>query len=239
MLIIKLIIIQVVAFIGVVFVMRKIMYSASLEETQRLKQLSAENSKRAQELAAKIEGAEKQYRERQEFAEMEIRRLKAEAKADCDKLKEEASIHARQEAERIIKQALNTKEKVREELEAGLKQRSVEQALTLVQEVLGAKNMFLLHDSFVKSALEEISKVDAPNLNVNTDKGELIIAGKITEDDKQRLIALVCEKTGRKISLDESMDKSLLAGIIVKLGSLVLDGSLSAKFKESAERLMK
>jgi F0F1-type ATP synthase membrane subunit b/b' len=239
MLIIQLIIIQAVTFIALVFVLRRIMYSSSFEETKRLQQLSAENSKRAQELAAKIEGAEKQYQESLEVAEMEIRRLKAEAKADCEKLKEETVSHARQEAERIVKQALNTKEKIREELEAGLQQKSVNQAVMLIQEVLGSKNMFLLHDGFVKSTLEEIAKVDASKLNVNTDKGELIIAGKISEEDKQKLIALVCEKTGRNISLEESLNKSLLAGLVVKIGSLVLDGSLSAKFRESAERLLK
>ncbi len=239
MFIIKLVIIQAVAFIGLVLVLRKIMYSASFEETKRLQQLSLENSKRAQELAAKIEGAEKQYQEKLEMAEMEIKRLKVEAKAENEKLKEETLIRARQEAERIVKQALNTKEKVREELEAGLQQKSVDQSVALIQEVLGSKNMILLHDGFVKSALEEIAKVDAANLNVTTDKGELIIAGRISEEDKQKLTALVREKAGKDISLEESLNKSLLAGIVIKLGSLVLDGSLSGKIRESAERLMK
>ena len=64
MLIIQMIIIQVITFAALVFVLRKIMYSASFGETKRLQQLNQENAKKAQELVNKIEEAEKQYQEK-------------------------------------------------------------------------------------------------------------------------------------------------------------------------------
>ena len=60
MLITQLIIIQVITFMALVFVLRKIMYSASFMETKRLQQLSQENERRTRELAKKIEEAVKE-----------------------------------------------------------------------------------------------------------------------------------------------------------------------------------
>jgi F0F1-type ATP synthase delta subunit len=39
--------------------------------------------------------------------------------------------------------------------------------------------------------------------------------------------------------LEEHKDKNLIAGITIKLGSLVIDGSLQGKLKEASEALKK
>ena len=239
MFIIQLIIIQVITFVALVFVLRKIMYSASFTETKRLQQLNRENAKRAQELSAKMEEAEKQCRDKLEAAEREANRLKAQANEENEKLKQEALSKARQEGERIVKQALNTKEKIREELDAQLQQKCADQSLVLIEKVLNSKSVLSLHNALVKDALEEIGKIDASKLAVNTDKGELIAANEITKADKEALVMSISKKTGRNISLEELTDKSLIAGITIRLGSLVIDGSLSGKLKEACEELKK
>ena len=239
MFIIQLIIIQVITFVALVFVLRKIMYSASFTETKRLQQLNQENAKRAQELSAKMEEAEKQCRDKLEAAEKEANRLKAEAQEESEKLKLEALSKARQEGERIVKQALNTKEKIKEELEVQLEQKCVDQSLVLIEKVLSSKNMLFLHTALFKDVLEEIDKIDASRLAVNTDKGELITANEITKADKEALVLNISKKTGRTILLEEVTDKSLIAGITIKLGSLIIDASLSGKLKEVCEELKK
>lgn len=237
MFIIQLIIIQIITFAALVFVLRKIMYSASFTETKRLQQLNRENAGRAQELAAKMDEAEKQYKDRLEAAEREANKLKAQAREESERLKREALSKARQEAERIVKQALNTKEKVKEELEAQIEQKCVVQSLVLIEKVLNSKSVLFLHSALVKDILEEIDKIDESKLAVNTDKGELILANEITKADKEALVMSISKKTGRNISLEELIDKSLIAGMTIKLGSLIIDGSLSGKLKEACEAL--
>jgi len=239
MLIIQLIIIQVLTFAALVFVLYKIMYSASFAETKRLQQLSRENAEKARELAAKMEEAEKKYRDKVEAAEKEANRLRAEAKEQSDKIKKEALNKAKQEADRMIKQALNTKEKIREEIEAGLQEKCVEQSLALIQKILISKNMLILHAAVVQDALDEIGMIEASKLNVNTDKGELIIAVEITKAEKEQIASTLSAKTGRKITLEETVDTSIIAGVIIKLGSLIIDGSLRGKLNEACEALRK
>ncbi len=237
MLIVQLVIIQIFTFVALVFVLRKIMYSASYLETKRLQQLNEENSKKSQELAAKIEEAHGQYQEKMENAEREIKRLKGQAEEEIGKLKEDVLNKARQEGERIVNQALNTKEKLKEEIESRMVHKCIEQSLELIHVVLNAQSQLSLHQGLVDNILEEIEKIEPEKLKINIDKGRLITPYEITKPQKEKIIAILSKKSGKEISLEEEIDKNIIAGITIKLGSLVIDGSLANKLREAAEAL--
>ena len=239
MLIIQLIIIQIATFVALVFVMRKIMYSASMNETKRLQVLNEENSKKAQELALKIEDARKQYRDKIAAAEDEIAKLKVQAKEDARLLKEDALNKARQEGERIVAGALNSKEEIRAEIEAQMKEASIGQSLKLVRAVLGSDNLKILHQSCLREAIKEIEKIDNSNFRVTAAEGELITPYEIDKETKEKIAGLLSGKTNKKIVLSEKIDKEIIAGITVKLGSMIIDGSLSGKLKEAQHALRK
>ena len=239
MLIIQLIIIQVMTFAALVFVLRKIMYSASFGETKRLQQLNQENAKKTQELANKIEEAEKQYQEKLAHAEDEVKKLKSRAKEEVEKLKEATLDKAKQESERIVKQALNTKEKVREEIASQMKERSVDQSLKLVQNILSSNHQRLVHEGLIEDVLEEMGKIEQGKLQTKTDKGELITPYEVEKSKKEKIATILSKKTDKKISLEEKIDKELIAGVTIKLGSLVIDGSLAGKLRAAAETMRK
>ncbi len=239
MLIFQLIIIQVLTFLALVFVLRKIMYSASYLETKRLQQLSEENSKKAQELAAKLEDAHRQCQEKVESAEIEAKRLKAQAEEEIQKLKEDVLNKARAEGERIVNQALNTKEKLKEEIESRMTERSIEQSLKLIHVVLSAQNQLSLHQGLVDNILEEIEKTGPEKLKINIHQGKLLTPYEIAKPKKEKIIAVLSKKSGKEISLEEEIDKNIIAGITIKLGSLIIDGSLANRLKEAAENLKK
>ena len=239
MFIIQLIIIQIITFLALVFVLRKIMYSASFNETKRLQKLNQENVEKAEELARKMEDTERQYRERMSGAEDEARKLKAQAREQAERLREELLNKARQESERIVNQALNSKEKLREDIEAQMQKKSVEQSLKLTQDVLSSKHQRLVHEGLVSEVLEEIEKIKPGKLEVRTDKGELTTPYEVDKRKKEKIATILSKKIGKKISLEEKIDKQVIAGIVIKLGSLVIDGSLAGKLKEAAEPMRK
>jgi F-type H+-transporting ATPase subunit delta len=53
------------------------------------------------------------------------------------------------------------------------------------------------------------------------------------------LAKLLSEKFGANVAIEEKLDKELLAGIIFKLGSLEIDGSLRNRFREAAAEVKK
>jgi len=230
-----LIILQVIVFVVIIFFLRKMMYSASSEEIDRLKKLEAEYTRRTNDLAAKLDETERQLKARADLAEDEARRISEQAKADAEKVKEEALVKARQESERIVSQALSTKDKVKEDIESQMKDRCASISQDMIRKIFNSKHQQPVHEGFVNEIIEELERVEAGKLNVLSEKGELITPYEIDERTKEKIASIISKKSGKKISLSEKIDKSVIAGIVIKLGSLVIDGSLSGRLKDAYE----
>lgn len=243
------IIINLVTFLAMVFVFRKVMISSSYDETRRLQQQNLENSRKAVELEQKIEEAEKYYKEKLVRAEDEIRKLKERASKEAEALKEQMVTKAKEERDRLIEQAINSREKLREDIEAGLVEKSLELSRRIVTEIFNSEHQKLVYDAFLKEVFEAMEKMDLGTLK---DAGTLPAASRIPSggrqcrvqsshalDPRQRetLIKILSERAGEKISLEEVTDKGLIAGIIVQIGSFRIDGSLAAKFRKAAENI--
>ena len=56
---------------------------------------------------------------------------------------------------------------------------------------------------------------------------------------KERLGRILADKFGVNVAIEEKIEKTLLAGIVFKLGSLEIDGSLRNRFREAAAEVKK
>lgn len=238
------IIINLVTFLAMVFVFRKVMISSSYDETRRLQQQNLENSRKAVELEQKIEEAEKHYKEKLVRAEDEIRKLKERAGKEAEALKEQMVTKAKEERDRLIEQAINAREKLREDIEAGLVEKSLELSRRIVTEIFNSEHQKLVYDAFLKEVFEAMEKMDLGTLKgviPGTVPGitQCRVQSSHALDSRQRetLIKILSERAGEKISLEEVTDKGLIAGIIVQIGSFRIDGSLAAKFRKAAENI--
>lgn len=73
----------------------------------------------------------------------------------------------------------------------------------------------------------------------NIARAEIITPMPLKEDAKNRLEKVLGDLTSRKIVIEVREDKSLIGGVIAKIGDLVLDGSIKAQLeglKESLQR---
>ena len=245
MLLIVFIVINLVTFLAMVLVFRKVMISSSYDETKRLQQQNLENSQKAVELEQKIEEAEKHYKEKLVRAEDEIRKLKERAIKEAEILKEQIVTKAKEERDRLIEQAINAREKLREDIEAGLVEKSLELSRRIVTEIFNSEHQKLVYDVFLKEVFEAMEKMDLGTL-----KGVIpgtVVPGitqcrvqsshALDPHQREKLIKILSERVGEKVSLEEVTDKGLIAGIIVQIGSFRIDGSLAAKFRKAAENI--
>jgi len=73
----------------------------------------------------------------------------------------------------------------------------------------------------------------------NISKAEIITSGPLTEEMLKKINMSIEGLTSRKIKPEVREDKSLIGGIVVKIGDLVLDGSVKTQLeglKESFKR---
>lgn len=58
---------------------------------------------------------------------------------------------------------------------------------------------------------------------------DIVSAQALTDDQKTRLAETLSAKSGKKIKLNARVDESLIGGMIVKLGSQMIDSSIKSK----------
>lgn len=239
----QLIIVQVITFIGLVLVLRKILITSSYKETSRLQRLNEENAQKARDLASKIAEADTDYRDKMAKADDEIREMKARAKKEIDQLKETIVSVGKAEGARIVTQALNTKEEIRAEIEDQLKDKSVTLARRIFRKVLNAQEQRLVFNGLLESVLGELCSLDGAQLKAIGAGGspggavDARVSHALEQDQKAKLEQVLAEKFGRRLEIREVRDPEVLAGIVIEMGSFVIDGSLLDRFKKAAEAL--
>ena len=71
----------------------------------------------------------------------------------------------------------------------------------------------------------------------NVARAEVFTPRPLQEDAKKRLEQVLEGLTSRKVRMETKEDNSLIGGIVVKIGDLVLDGSIKAQLKGLKESL--
>ena len=236
----QLIIVQIITFIGLVLVLRKILITSSFKETRRLQQLNEENAQKSRDLAGKIADADADYRSKMAKADEEIRDMKAKAKKEIEQLKETLVSVGKAEGARIVAQALNSKEEIRSEIEEQMRERSVAFSSKVFSKVLSSDEQRLVFNGLLESVFKELENMDGSQMK-KIDHGGLpdgLIETRVSQSmdpkQKEKLEKILTEKFGRELRVRELLDRGIIAGIVIEIGSFVIDGSLLDRFKKAA-----
>ncbi|MGP9832150.1 F0F1 ATP synthase subunit delta [Marinobacter sp. NSM] len=62
-------------------------------------------------------------------------------------------------------------------------------------------------------------------------------AFELSDDEQQKLIKALSEKLERKVELETAVDQSLIGGVVVRTGDLVIDASVRGKLARMAKAL--
>jgi len=87
--------------------------------------------------------------------------------------------------------------------------------------------------------LDALEEIDPGSITVEGSDGEFICSHPLAPEQKQRLEKILAEKFGVKTHVEERVQKDLMAGLIFKLGSLEIDGSLLNRYREAAAEVKK
>jgi F-type H+-transporting ATPase subunit delta len=61
---------------------------------------------------------------------------------------------------------------------------------------------------------------------------EAVTAIPLPADLRERIVASITEKTGRNVTLTESVDPEIVGGLVLKVGEAVVDGSVRSRIEE-------
>jgi F0F1-type ATP synthase membrane subunit b/b' len=235
-LIIGFIVVQVF-IVGIIVVWLRLALISSTEgAVKRLNEEIAKANERQTDLSKKLREADE-----------ELARRRAEAKALTDKMRTDAETQtkverekiitvARKEGEDIIAKAQNAKAKIREELEKEIDVKVIHLGMTIVNNVLSDKARGAFHDIMVDEFIMKLKDTRMDRLQ-ETDAVSVITHQPLDESRKNQLAGVIKEKMGKEPTLSYSTDTNIGGGVILKFGSMALDGSVKNLIRETATEL--
>lgn len=236
---IEILIVQIIAFVGLVTLLRWMFTRHVTASVQRLEQLYRENLKREHELKQRLQQVEKECQQKVQDAEHQAKTLMAAGRLEADKARAELLQEARMESERLIQEAHERRDEIRRELEQGVDRKAVQLAGDAVRFVLTTQVEEGLHGQLVDQLLQEMAGLEQVRLDASSAKAEVATAMPLKPEQKTRLQAILAEKAGRPVEIVEQLDDTVIAGMTVRLDNLILDGSLRNKLRDAVAYVRK
>lgn len=187
------------------------------------------------ELNDKIKQANDELTKRRAEADALVAKMKDDAEAKAKEEREKLVNKARQEGEEIIMKANRTKDEIRKQVIKEFNMKAVEFTGMILNQVLTPKSKPSLDESLAGEFIENLTKVDMDMISQDITTAEVITASGLSDSLKNRLSDVLQKKLNRTISVSVSLDPNVLSGMIIKFGSLTLDGSLATMIRESSE----
>ncbi len=238
MLIISLVVLQVVIFAGLVFILKRVITQNVVSATQHLEKLDREYSKKEDGVDLRLQEVQKKSQDMLENAKREAEKLKAQIIKEAETEKDNILKDARIQSDEIIEQADRLKELLISEINERISRQAAEKACELIQDALPDKFKEDIHRVWIEESLRDgFSQLENLDLDVSKDIKEVkVVSGfSIKEKEREMISEKIKSVLGRDISIVEETDPKLIAGIVVSIGGLVLDGSLRNKIREKTK----
>lgn len=233
MFIASLILIQVIIFIAFIVIARKVISKNVGTATKHLEVLDEDYTKKENEINRQLDGTKQKTEEMLTQAKKDADELKKEIIKGAEGEKEKIVIQARTQGDDIIKQADKSRQLLLSEIDERISKEAVNKAAELIQLAIPEQFKFEIHTQWVEELISQgFGKIS--RLQIPKDIQEVKITTAFDLKDKQLkdLSEKLKSVLKRSVKIRENIDKSIVAGLIINIGSLILDGSLKNKIKE-------
>jgi len=236
MLIASLVLLLIIIFAAMVVMFRKIMTKNVISATRHLEELSQEYAKKEREIIQQREETKQKAQEIISKAQEEAERLKKQIVKDTEDEREKILAQAHSRNEEIIQQAEKSRQQLLEEINERIEKEAVNRACELIQYTLPDEFKQDVHAQWVKELIESgFTQLQRLRIPADIKEAKIISAFSLNEEQRKVLHKKLTEILGRNITLKEEIDQKLITGLIISIGSLVLDGSLKNKIREKAK----
>ena len=186
------------------------------------------------ELNEKIKQANEELAKRRSEADALVARMSDDAENKAKEEREKILAKARQEAEEILMKANRTKDDIRKVIAKEMDMKAMDYTAVILNEVLSEKQIKALDESMILGFLEELAKVDMEMIGPEITTAEITTVAPLAEPLKNQLLDIIGKKLDRPVTLNPSFDPKIIGGVVLRFGSLCLNGSLANMIKEAA-----
>ena len=237
MLLVQFIILTFVICGVLIFVLWKVLFESTQGAVNRLNRETEQVRAKQTELNEKIKQASEELNKRRAEADQLVVKMKDEAEEKAKQEREKILTKARQDGEEIIAKAQKTKDDMRKVLEREMDIKAMDFTTLLLNEILSQKSLDAFHENFVMDFLDGLDKVDMSMIADEITSAEVVTALPLSEGLSKKLTDILQKKLNRTIKLNITSDPKIISGIVLRFGSLSLNGSFQSLVKKKGEEL--
>jgi F-type H+-transporting ATPase subunit b len=236
---IPIVVAHAVVLAAIIFVIKKLLLSDTMQAISRIRQVETEVRKKEESIQREIEEHEKEFAKKKVEAEEALQKQRETSEKEVGKMRDQVIADAKKEADGITQNAKKNEDKLRQQIAQDMEEKAVEYGAEVFKMVFSEKMNEELNRQFVNELLDAVEQIDATSITVDPSNAEFKSSHAMGAEQKQRLEKLLLDKFGTPIKVNEKVQEDLMAGLVFKLGSLEIDGSLQNRFKEAAAEIKK
>ena len=235
----QLIALQVITFIALALLL-KMLFSRHLNSAlNRLKKLQHETLMRENQLKEELDKAKSDHQAEIDKGRMEARALVDQAKKEIDVLRSGSEDDAKRQEKKIFAHGQEELEKLKIKMTQDIEARALQISMELISYTFAEKGKEDMQRRFIDDLIEEVEAVEKSKFLVKTDKAKVLTSFPLTEKEKEKLKKVLSAKMGRDVTIAEENNKDLIMGLVIQLGALEIDGSLSNKLRKALPLIKK
>jgi len=230
---------HILVLVAIIVVIKRLLLGDTTRAMDRISEVESEIRKKEEAIRREIEEHEKDFTRRKAEAEEELEKHRDEAEREVSKTRDQVISEARTESERIMDAARRNEQKLRDQIMVDMEEKGVDYGSQIFQFVFSDRLTEAIDKQFIGELLDALDEIDASSITVDSTEADFTFSHPIDADQKERLRKLVIEKFGEGVTISEKINPELLAGMIMKIGSLEIDGSLQNRYREAAAEVKK
>jgi F0F1-type ATP synthase membrane subunit b/b' len=211
---------------AIIFFLHRTLISSTEGAVKRLNDEIGKATAKQAELTRKLREADEELSRRQTEARQLAEKMRTDAENESKEEREKIIKKAREEGEEIIAKAQGAKEKMRTDLEKEMDGKGIDFGMQILNNVLSEKAKGNLDQVLIGEFLENLKTIDMSRISSDVKEVEVISLTQPTEDLKKQVVQIVKSKINRDISVAAKVDSNIGGGLILKFGSMALDGSV-------------
>lgn len=233
MLLLQIIILMLMLFGGLLFVLRHILTKNISTATSHLDQMNAEFVKREEAIKEEQAEARKYYEDMVAKAKDEADKIRMEANRQVQEEKDKVLAEARAQSEQLIEKAEKTKELLINELRREVEAKMAAQVRDFIKMIFPKRVQEEVHKLWVEDLLTgNLSQLRSMRIPEEAREVRVKSAFPLTSSEKAALSKKFKEQLNRDMTLAEEVDPALMGGLLITIGSLVLDGTVANKIEQ-------
>lgn len=233
-----LILFLIVIFGVLIFILRKILTKNVISATTHLKELNQDYSEKEKEINRRLEESKQKALELVAIAEKEAQSQKEKIVKDAKAESEEVIAQGRTQGQEMLEKAEKSSKLLIADIEKRITHEALDRAVELIKDDLPEEFKKSIHirwvEDLINSGFKTLDRLHPPK---DLKEIKVTTAFPLAESQKKNLAKNIKTALGYDAPLKEVMDEKIIAGIIVTIGNIVLDGSFRSKIELKAKGL--